>query len=68
MKNHIYVRFKPYLCTVCNKSFAWKDSLNRHIRTHSHEKPYICAICNKSFSRKESVERHLRIHISEKPI
>ena len=41
---------KSFKCYVCSKSFATKQSLEVHGRTHSGEKPYECKTCKKTFS------------------
>jgi len=58
---------RPYLCTVCDKRFTQKRSLNDHKRIHSGEKPFVCTVCDKQFSRKGSLKRHKRMHSGEKP-
>ncbi|XP_066471652.1 zinc finger and SCAN domain-containing protein 30-like [Tiliqua scincoides] len=58
---------KPYLCSECGKSFARRDHLNLHERTHTGEKPYECSECGKSFNQKQSLKRHQKVHTGEKP-
>ena len=33
---------RPYLCTVCDKRFTRKDSLNIHKQIHTMDKLYSC--------------------------
>ena len=58
---------KPYTCSLCNKSFALKDTMIIHMRTHTKEKPFSCILCIKPFSTKTNLTRHMRIHTGEKP-
>ena len=58
---------KPYACSQCGKSFAWRSRLANHLRTHSGEKPYACSECGKSFAQKRYLTKHLRLHSGEKP-
>lgn len=50
----------------CDKVFASKWSLKRHIRTHTGEKPFQCEICNKEFVQKCSLLRHEQTHTNSK--
>ena len=58
---------KPYICSLCPKSFTELRCLNSHIRIHTGEKPYICSLCSKSFTESCSLKSHMRIHSGEKP-
>lgn len=50
---------KPFKCPTCEKPFARKDHLNRHILIHSGARPYECDICSKAFSRKDNKYKHM---------
>merc|ERR1719187_699944 len=58
---------KPYQCSVCEKRFSIKNSLNKHMRIHTGEKPYHCSICEKRFSQNKYLINHMRTHTGEKP-
>ncbi|CAE1259027.1 KRAB [Acanthosepion pharaonis] len=60
-------RERPYLCGVCHKSFARKDHLRKHQRTHTGERPFQCGVCMKAFSRRDHLKKHQRTHSGEKP-
>ena len=47
---------KPFDCSVCNKQFAEKFVLRRHMRIHTGEKPFRCCLCNKSFTENGGLE------------
>ncbi|TVY78284.1 Krueppel-like factor [Lachnellula suecica] len=49
--------------TGCVKSFARKEHLTRHERTHSAgDKLYVCKVCLQKFNRSDSLQRHLARH------
>ena len=58
---------RPFECNICDKYFARKENLSRHMRTHTEEKSFDCDICDKSFARKVNLSKHMRTHTGEKP-
>lgn len=59
---------KPFSCNICNKSFATKTMVVKHVRVHTGEKPYVCNVCGKAFSQSSSLNTHLKIHSRNKSI
>jgi hypothetical protein len=37
----VRIEQKPYGCSLCTKSFSYKQVLKRHMRVHTREKQYI---------------------------
>ena len=54
---------KPHQCDQCDKAFAHKWILARHLGIHTREKPYECAHCEKAFASKWNLAQHLRTHM-----
>ncbi|XP_075961865.1 uncharacterized protein LOC142965049 isoform X1 [Anarhichas minor] len=57
---------KPFNCSVCKKSFGRRQTIKRHMVTHTGDKPFSCSECNTSFSRSGHLQRHMRCHTGEK--
>ena len=54
------VVMKSHSCSVCNKLFSRKDTLNSHInQIHEGSKPFHCDYCNTDFAQKIHLKRHL---------
>ncbi|GBO36392.1 hypothetical protein AVEN_94973-1 [Araneus ventricosus] len=53
------MRSQHFVCPTCSKSFAWKNSLTKHMKTHTGENLFTCRICHKVFGRNDSLKRHM---------
>lgn len=51
---------RPFVCPICQKSFAKAAILKRHHLAHF--RPYVCHICTRSFTRREVLAEHLLEH------
>lgn len=51
-----------YHCNRCNKDFAWKKDVERHIKSHFGIFPFECIKCHHRFQRKDKFAEHLKIH------
>ncbi|XP_061744821.1 gastrula zinc finger protein XlCGF57.1-like isoform X2 [Nerophis ophidion] len=54
-------------CSECERTFNRKESMKRHMVTHTGERPFTCSVCVRSFSLKQYLERHMMIHTGENP-
>ena len=51
-----------YACTLCESSYLFYHSLERHMRTHFQEGRYACTLCNKSFTSETRLATHMTFH------
>ncbi|XP_044201839.1 uncharacterized protein LOC122978853 isoform X2 [Thunnus albacares] len=52
----------PFQCSLCDRSFSQRGSLNRHVRSHLGVRPFPCPRCPMTFSRQYRVTEHMRVH------
>ncbi|XP_031641366.1 uncharacterized protein LOC116352817 isoform X1 [Oncorhynchus kisutch] len=57
---------RPYLCSVCGRGFARRETLRRHDRVHTGEKPHRCSTCGKHFREAFHLTKHHTVHSGEK--
>ncbi|MEQ2261139.1 hypothetical protein XENORESO_006279 [Xenotaenia resolanae] len=53
---------QAFQCSLCDRSFSQKGSLNRHVRSHLGVRPFPCPCCRMTFSRQYRVTEHMRVH------
>jgi len=69
LKYHMmrHTGLKPYSCPHCSKTFAEKNSLNKHVHTHTRSS-YTCQQCHREFSTPKSLRVHKKKHHPSEPV
>ena len=57
MKN-VHEGLRDFQCDVCSKGFSSRDSLNRHMTSHSTIRDFPCTLCEKAFKTKDGLNAH----------
>ncbi|CAG9859576.1 unnamed protein product [Phyllotreta striolata] len=53
-----HIKYKPYKCPECEKTFVEKCNLDTHIRTHKKEAPFACCVCDFQCRSQVALETH----------
>ncbi|XP_030011641.1 zinc finger protein 836-like [Sphaeramia orbicularis] len=55
-----------FICPVCKKHFAQKNSLMKHMENHT-EKPFSCSVCGLRYAFESGLRSHMKVHTEERP-
>ena len=56
---------KPWLCSMCDKTFSHRRYLQQHTQgVHLNVRPYECSVCHKCFKKSTHLKDHFRRHLS----
>lgn len=46
----------------CSRSFGWKSSMRRHLKSHLNQRPHACEfpLCDRTYKRKDHLHRHYK--------
>jgi KRAB domain-containing zinc finger protein len=58
---------KDYKCSMCDKAFVMKSTLDRHEQVHLKIRNFQCDQCEKSFSTNWNLKAHRRQHTGDTP-
>ncbi|XP_075978736.1 uncharacterized protein LOC142978256 isoform X2 [Anticarsia gemmatalis] len=57
--DELVFRLSLFVCDYCEKTFARKHSLVRHIYLHLGRKPHVCPVCPKKFRILKNMKNHI---------
>ncbi|SCV04844.1 LAMI_0H19856g1_1 [Lachancea mirantina] len=58
----VHQGIKSYKCDQCEKAFAKKSHLERHMYSHAIDKPFKCSVCGKGVTTRQQLKRHEVTH------
>ncbi|XP_056634937.1 zinc finger protein 585B [Diorhabda sublineata] len=76
LQGHIrqHTQDRPFVCTICGKSFARKNNLQFHMKNHEKkvekarlkqaaaETSFLCCTCGANFKKKSILQQHMQTH------
>ena len=65
LKLHKDQHSKPFLCGVCGRGFALKQTRDNHVLGHTGLRPYACTMCDKTFLAQNKLRSHMKGHTGE---
>ncbi|CAH0757000.1 unnamed protein product [Diatraea saccharalis] len=68
LKQHepTHVGPRPYLCTICGRTYKKRETMVYHRKYHKPDKEFQCNVCSKSFNAACKLQRHLVSHRADK--
>lgn len=65
LKRHEDIHKKPFMCDVCGRGFALKNTRDNHALRHSGVRPFACTLCSKTFLAKNKLRSHMKGHTGD---
>ena len=65
LKNYLGVHIETFMCEICDKQFARKETLKKHTEDFHVEKEVIdfsCTVCDVKLSNKRNLIAHEKTH------
>lgn len=59
---------KVFSCSICQRKFKWKSTLQGHLRSHTNERPFSCSHCERKFTYLTDKNRHELTHSKQFPL
>uniref|UniRef100_A0A182VAC5 C2H2-type domain-containing protein n=1 Tax=Anopheles merus TaxID=30066 RepID=A0A182VAC5_ANOME len=57
---------RPYVCTICNKSYKTSSLRTAHMDTHIVGKTFKCEMCGKSLQTRACYRNHVKRHLEQR--
>uniref|UniRef100_A0A182U047 C2H2-type domain-containing protein n=1 Tax=Anopheles melas TaxID=34690 RepID=A0A182U047_9DIPT len=57
---------RPYVCTICNKSYKTSSLRTAHMDTHIEGKTFKCEMCGKSLQTRACYRNHVKRHLEQR--
>lgn len=54
----VHIKERPFVCTICDKTYKDKNVLQGHMQRHSGKFRYYCDVCKKGFTCSNAVMKH----------
>ncbi|CAL8111132.1 unnamed protein product [Orchesella dallaii] len=68
LSRHRLTHTKPFVCNVCDRSFARRFTLNSHMNMHTGS-TFVCHICGYEFHNRKSCTAHVKkYHTGDNPM
>ncbi len=57
----IHMEKRPYVCSVCQRGFAYPSELKSHMEKHDKTKENTCNTCGESYSSPKKLNQHEQV-------
>lgn len=62
LQSHTAAHYKPWRCSLCSFTVAFRSSLIVHLNIHAERKSVTCELCGRGFDTKQKLKQHSTRH------